>query len=127
MSSVSLTLHQTSTPLTVDGGATYKVVNEVTASMGIAMEVFVFRTDTGVFSHYATPADLELLPTSQAVAVSNSVGFFRQSSVTRIWTKISEMNEDLALTKTRLQALSREVAKTQGTLLVDQVVEIRAD
>lgn len=126
MSTVSLTLHQTSTSTNVEGGASYLVTNVVTASFGVDKSVFVFKTDTGKFSHYATPADMEALPTSQEVAVADDALFYRQSSLARTWTTISEMNDDLSLTKSRLQSLAREVSKIQGSAIVDQVVEIRA-
>lgn len=126
MTTVSLTLHQTAVPATVNGGASYTVTNEVTASVGISPAVFVFKTDTGKFDHYATPADLEGLPDSQAQAVADGKGFYRQPAVTRVWPTISAMNEDLAMTQTRLNSLVREVSKIQGSLTVDRVVEIQA-
>ena len=126
MPTVSLTLHQTAVPATVSGGATYTVTNEITASVGISPAVFVFKTDTGVFDHYATPPDMEALPASQAEAVAAGLPFYRQPGVTRVWTTISAMEEDLALTQTRLNGLVRETSQIQGSLTIDRSVVLQA-
>lgn len=127
MPSVSLTLRQTTVPTTtIDGGANYAVTNIVTASIGISPAVFVFKTDTSKFDHHATPVDMDTLPTTQIDAVSAGLGFYRQSSVMRVWTTIAAMNDDLALTKSRLASLARETSQIQNSLVVDQTTTIQA-
>lgn len=126
MSTVNLTLRQTTVPSTVDNGANYTVTNTVTAAIGISPAVFVFKTETGAFDHYATPADMDALPTSQVDASIAGLGFYRQPSVQRVWTTISAMNDDLTITKARLSALAREVSQVQDSLTIDQTTEIQA-
>lgn len=126
MPSVSLTLHQTNDPATVLGGAQYTVTNEIIASIGIDPAVFVFKTETGEFDRYATAADLDALPTSQTLAVVDSIAYYRLTRVTRVWTTISAMQDDLAMTRRRLNSLAREVAQLQADLTIDQTIEIKA-
>lgn len=126
MSSVSLTLRQTVATTVVSGGATYQVTNAVTTSTGIDPAVFVFKTDTQAFDHYATAPDMDALPDTWEAAVAAGLGFYRQSSVSRTWTTISAMNDDLSITKARLGALAREVSQLQGAIVSDQTVVISA-
>ncbi len=126
MPSVNLTLRQTAVPSATSGAASYSVTNTVVSSVGISPAVFVFKTETGKFDHYATPPDMDSLPASREEAVVAGLGFYRQSAVQRVWPTISAMNEDLAVTRARLAGLAREVSKIQGALTIDQTVEIQA-
>lgn len=127
MADLSLTLRQTTNATAVNGGATYEVKNEVTASVGISPAVFVYKTATQAFSHYATPADMDGLLDTYEAALAAGAQFYRQTSVTRTWTTISAMNEDLAVTRARLRALLRETSKLQGPLETDTTVVLTAD
>ncbi len=126
MSSVSLTLRQTVQTSVVSGGASYVVTNVVESSTGIDPSVFVFKTDTQAFDHYATAPEMDSLPNSWEAAAAAGLGFYRLSSVTRTWTTISAMNEDLSLTKARLGALARETSQIQGAIVTDQTTVISA-
>lgn len=126
MPAVSLTLRQTTVPSSSAGSASYSVTSAVTASVGISPAVFVYRADNGKFSHYATPADMDAYPDTQVAAVADGKDFYRQASLTRVWPTISGMNDDLTTTRVRLSALVRETSKIQGSIVVDQVIEITA-
>lgn len=126
MSSVSLTLRQTVQTSAVAGGASYAVTNVITDSTGIDPGVFVFKTDTKLFDHYATAPEMDSVPSSWEAAAAVGAGFYRQPSVTRTWTTISAMNEDLSVTKARLGTLAREVSQIQGAIVTDQTTVISA-
>jgi len=126
MSSVSLTLRQTVQTSAISGGATYAVTNTVTDSTGIAPAVFAYKTDSKAFDHYATAPEMDSLPDSWEAAVTSGAPFYRQVSVTRTWTTISAMNDDLLITKARLSGLARETSQIQGAIVTDLTTVISA-
>jgi hypothetical protein len=124
MSAVSLTLHQTTSVTQNDNGASYQATNVVEAARGIEREVFVYRTDTKGFDHYATPADLATVPTSLELAVVERLPFYRQDSLTRKWPTLGLMQDDLAMTEARLRGLAREVSQRGAAAVIDKTVDI---
>lgn len=124
MSAVSLTLHQTTSVTQNDNGASYQVTSIVEAAHGIEREVFVYRTDTKRFDHYATPADLAIVPTSLELAIADRLPFYRQDSLTRKWSSLELMQDDLAVTETRLRGLAREVSVQGSAAVIDKTITI---
>jgi hypothetical protein len=126
MSAVSLTLHQTTTVTPASGGASYQATSVVEAAFGIDKAVFVFRTDTQGFDHHATPADLETVTTSRDLALAERQPFYRQDRLTRTWPTLSLMQDDVAVTRSRLRGLVREVSQAVGPAVIDMVTVIEA-
>lgn len=126
MSAVSLTLHQTTSVTPASGGASYQATSVVEASFGIDKAVFVFKTDTQGFDHYATPADLESVPVSRDLALAERLPFYRQDSLTRTWPTLSLMQDDVVVTRSRLQGLIREVSRSLGPAVIDVVTVVEA-
>lgn len=124
MSAVSLTLHQTTSVMQNPNGALYQATSVVEAAHGIEREVFVYRTDTQGFDHYATPADLATVPTSLELAVIERAPFYRQGSLTRKWPTLGLMQDDLAMTEARLRGLAREVSQRGVAAVIDKIVNI---
>jgi hypothetical protein len=126
MPAVSLTLHQTTTVTPAAGGASYQATSVVEASFGIDKAVFVFRADTQRFDHYATPADLETVPTSRDLALAERLPFYRQDSLTRVWPTLGLMQDDVAVTLSRLNGLVREVSRSLGPAVINVTTVIEA-
>lgn len=126
MPAVSLTLHQTTMVTPASGRTSYQATNVVEASFGIDKAVFVFRTDTQGFDHYATPADLETVSTSRDLALAERQSFYRQDRLSRTWPTLSLMQDDVAVTRSRLRGLAREVSQALGPAAIDTVTVIEA-
>jgi hypothetical protein len=122
--SVSFSLRQITS---VVDGPLYRVNNEVSTAVGASPAVFVFKTLTQTFSHYATVADLENYPDTYAQAASDDTAFYRQTSVTRDWETVELREADIALTKTRLQFLANELNTLQASLASDTTTVITSE
>ena len=121
--SVSLQLHQLPT---IQPHCLYRVKNEILAATGVDSGVFVYKTATQKFSHYATFADMETWPNLYEAAVQAGKPFYRAASVQRDWTTIKDMKCDLTITVARLQALLNDVADVQGSVLEESIVTLTA-
>lgn len=102
----------------------YRVANEVTASVGASLNVFVYSAATQKFDHYASAADMEQWPATYEEAVINNLAFYRASSVTRDWETIEGMYEDLDYTLQRIQSLANELTKQRGVITIDRTTQI---
>ena len=113
--SVSITLLQTnSTYNDEDNQPVYKSENEVSASDGIPLALFVFTTLTGVFSHVAAVRDLEAYPATKEQAVTDGTAFYRLATVTREYDNITDAQKFAAHVRSRLNFLAQDYPKTQG-------------
>ncbi len=121
---MSISLRQTTQVTSNDNGVAYQVTNVVEATRGIGRELFVYRTDTQGFDHYATPADLATVPTSLDLSRANRLPFYRQENLTRVWPSLELMQADLADAEARLRDLAREVSERGSASVIDKVVEI---
>lgn len=108
----------------VQDGPLYRVNNSITEAVGSSPAVFVYKTDTLAFDHYATVADLETWPDSYDQAIVLGAGFYRLSSVQRDWPTIQRMNEDLGLTVARVTGLAKQLSAVQGSVTIDRTVTI---
>lgn len=77
----------------VQAGPTYRTLDTVTASSGIAPEVFVFRVDGDVFEHVATVHDMANLPNTRAQAVIDGKDWYRLATVQRDLDILSDADE----------------------------------
>jgi hypothetical protein len=119
---VSFTLRQVTD--IVDGPA-YKVTNQVVAATDADVYAFVYNAASQKFSHYATAADMQQWPTSLALAQVSNIAFYRLDTVERTWATVGEMNDDLAETVRRIQALADELNQVNGSLTIDRTTVIQ--
>lgn len=124
MATVSISLRQTTQVTSNDSGASYQATSVVEATRGIDRALFVYRTDTQRFDHYATPADLATIPTSLDLATANRLPFYRKENLTRVWPSLELMEDDIAMTEARLRGLAREVSERGSASVIDKVLEI---
>lgn len=108
----------------IQPGPLYRVMNEILAATGIDAAVFVYKTSTQAFDHYALVADMEQYSNSYDSAVLNGDLYYRQTSVTRDWDTVTLMNDDLNITRARVQALLNQMGALQGTIPSDTTVTL---
>lgn len=127
MAAVSISLRQTTLVTSNDNGASYQATSVIEAAHGIERALFVYRTDTRRFDHYATPADLATVPVSLELAIENRLPFYRQETLTRVWLSLRLMQDDIAMTEARLRGLAREVSGRGSASIIDKLVQIEVD
>lgn len=108
----------------IQDGPLYRVNNTVVSAVGSSPAVFVYKTETKKFDHYATVADLEAWPDSYDEAVVFDKDFYCQPSVQRDWPTIQAMNDDLAVTVARVTRLAKQLSAVQGSVTIDRTVTI---
>lgn len=122
---VTFTLHQATEVIEQPSdGPHYRVHNEVTAATGASPAVFVFKTSTQAFDHYARAADLEQWPDSYEEALLRELAFYRAKILTRTWDTLADLSEDLAMTLQRTQRLANELNLQQGAIAVDRTTVV---
>lgn len=124
---VRFTIRQTTTEVPQTGDAPlYRVANQVISAIGASPSVFVHRTDTGAFDHYANAGDMDRWSDSREEALMHGHGFYRLDTVSRTWTSLGEVHMDLDTTLRRVRALARELriqrAPINGTR--DTIIEV---
>lgn len=122
--SVTIQLRQVTS---VVDGPLYRVKNTVEKASGISSALFVFKTITQKFDHYATVADLENYPDNYDDAQSEGSTFYRLPEVIRDWDTIDDMLEDMRVTKQRLQAVVNDVTRLNGELPSDTTTTITGE
>jgi len=119
MPTISFTLHQVTTAL---DGPLYRVFQEITAAVNSSKAVFVFKTSTEEFDHVATIMDMRTYPDSYAQAVIDGVDFYRLEEVTRDWSTVALMVEDVTMGYNRVQLLASSLTDEEGLLEIDRTV-----
>jgi hypothetical protein len=112
--SVSITLQQVnSTYNDDDNQPVYKAENEVVATEGVPLALFVFSVDTEEYNHVASVYDLEAYPDSRAQAITDGVDFYRQPAATREYDNITDATTFATHVRSRLNFLAQDYPKTQ--------------
>lgn len=116
--SVSITLQQTnSTYNDDDEQPVYKVANEITASEGISLALFVFAVEDDSFNHVATTRDIEAYPESRAEAVADGDAYYRISSAVREYETLADAQEFALSVRSRLNRLSVDYPAAQDAFI----------
>lgn len=102
----------------------YRVVNQVEISTGASTCVFVYKTASKAFEHYASAADMERWPDSFEEAQVRGLAFYRVNSVSRDWETLGDMQDDLDESMTRVRSLARELTAQHGTVVIDRTTMI---
>ena len=120
---MTIQLHQVTSIL---DGPLYRVKSDVLAATGIDKAVFVYKTATQAFDHYALAADMERYPNTYEEAVQSSAVFYRKMSVQRDWPTTLLMRSDVEITQARIQALLNSMAVAEGSLTIDITLNLSA-
>jgi hypothetical protein len=100
---VSITVKQTQS---IETGNIFRVLDEVTASVDIAPEVFVFTTETQAFSHVATVYDIEhIVDTTYEDAVTSGAEYYRLDTVEKDFATQVKAEAFAAYTLARIRTL----------------------
>lgn len=104
--SVSITVDQTNQVIDEGAGVvSYAVSFEITASEGIPLALFVYSTETQAYEHPATINALESYPDTYEEAVALGIDYYRQASVTRSYTLLTDAINFSNVTRSRLQTI----------------------
>lgn len=122
---VSFTLRQvTSVVQQTAAPPLYRVINQVTSADGASTSVFVYKAATQAFEHYAAAADMEKWPDSLEEANALNKAFYRLDSVSRTWTSLEEMHEDLDMTLRRVRLLANELTVQRDSIEIDRTTVV---
>jgi hypothetical protein len=119
MPTVSFDLHQVTTAL---DGPLYRVFQELTAAVNSSKAVFVYKTTTQEFSHIATIMDMRNWTDSYAQAVINEDDYYRLEQVTRDWSTVALMVDDVNMGVSRVQLLASALTDEEGLLEIDRTL-----
>lgn len=111
----------------VQPGPLYRVNNSVDAATDASPAVFVFKTLTQEFSHYATVADLEAYPDNYIDAVADDLPFYRLVEVQRDWETAAEQETDVTMTLARIQFLANDLSAMHGEIASDTTTVIEPE
>lgn len=120
---VSLELNQVTS---VVDGPLYRVKNTVVAATNMQKEVFVFKTATKKFDHYATVADMNAWPDNYDDAKNQNATFYRAAIVQRDWKTTNDMQSDVEITRARLGSLVQQMNALNGSVNSDTTTIISA-
>lgn len=120
---ITFSLHQATEIVT---GSTYQVTNRVVMAEGASSAVYVYKTLTQEFSHYAAAVDMERYPDTYEVATVTAAPFYRLPVVVRTWDTVAMMDQDLTVSLRRLQYLADELNTYQGALVIDRTTVVRS-
>lgn len=121
---VSLTLKQTSS---IVDGTTYRVKHEITAAAGISSAVFVFKTVTQEFDHFARVADMSEYPDTYEVALADGKTFYRLDTVQRDHSTATLAELDLTIARERMKLLAVDMQSVQDDFLAVTTTVITGD
>lgn len=86
----------------------YRVTGDITATVDIPGELFVFDTVTAEFSRVATAPDVSSYPIDRATAQTNNQPYYRQDVVVRTFTSLSDAQAFATSIQPRLKSLAKE-------------------
>ena len=101
--------------------------NSISAATDASPAVFVFKTLTQEFSHYATVLDLETYPDNYEDAVADDLAFYRLAEVQRDWETVAEQETDVTMTQARVQFLANELNALHGEIASDTTTVIEPE
>lgn len=91
---------------TVPANNVYRVAIEILDATGIELDVLVYDTETGAYSHVCSVFDLETYPVSQAEAADAGIQFYRTRSASVDYTTIIAATAFETVTRNRLEVLT---------------------
>jgi hypothetical protein len=84
--------------------AQYSVTATVTSTVSIDDAVFVYRQSDGLYDHIATVLDMQTYPD----VATPSIAFYRQNTVTQLYTAANQAVDFSATIESRLTSLAQE-------------------
>lgn len=110
-------------------GPLYQVVTSVKYVSGIDRNIFVYETETGIYSHVATVWDMAQWPSTQREAQLNLKDYYRDDSST-VTYPVASIAADAAVyieDRVRFLAAQSEISDTEfegsETIIIDEGVE----
>jgi hypothetical protein len=95
----------------------YRVLDTITASVGLPLEDFVFVTATQTFDHVAVVSDIAAYPNTYAAAVAGNYTYYRLASVQIDWATVASAEDFATTLQARLKALCVDYDAAVATFL----------
>lgn len=106
--------------ITVDQARTaiatgYQVSTEVTETLGIEPEIFVFRTLDGAYAHVATVYDMDNFPPTQEEAEEASLNYYRGDTAVVVRDTVGSAEDLAEYTLMRISLLTSDYKAYKAT------------
>lgn len=86
----SITLKQTRTLVDVSGVTQYQVANEIIATEGIPLALFVNTVTPDVYSHIATVTDINNYPEDRNEAINLGLDYYRRPDAAKTYALVGD-------------------------------------
>lgn len=86
----SVTLKQTRTTVDVSGVTQYQVANEITATEGLPLALFVNAVTPDAYSHIATVTDINSYPEDRNEAINLGLDYYRRPDAAKTYVLVSD-------------------------------------
>lgn len=84
----------------------YRVQVSIVDATNITLDVLVFDTESGEYSHVASVFDMETYPVGQEAAASGNLVYFRDRGAAVTYNLLKSADEFIAITQGRLKTLA---------------------
>lgn len=105
----------------------YRVQVSVTDATNIGLDVLVFDTESGEYSHVASVYDMETYPVSQEVAASGNLVFFRDRGAVVTYNLLKSADEFIGVTQGRLKTLANGWDEVVSSFSGTETVNVSSD
>ena len=86
----TVTLEQTRDTIDVSRVTQYRVSNEVVATEGLPLQLFVNRVEPDTYSHIATVTDLNNYPDDRNIAINLGLDYYRRPDASKTYSMIGD-------------------------------------
>jgi hypothetical protein len=107
-------------------GPIFQVINTITYITGLDRNIFVYETETGLYSHVATVWDMNQWPVSQYAAQQESKDYYREDNATLEYpvATIASDAADYLTERVQFLAAQSEIVDTEfsgsETIVIDE-------
>jgi len=109
----SITLKQDRTLVDVGGVTQFQVANEVIATEGVPLALFVNKVEPDAYSHIATVTDIQNYPDDRDTAINLGLDYYRRPDATKSYTLVSEALNFMAVVSNQLNYLVAAYASVE--------------
>lgn len=109
----SITLKQDRTLVDVGGVTKFQVANEVIATEGVPLALFVNKVEPDAYSHIATVTDIQNYPDDRDTAINLGLDYYRRPDATKSYTLVSEALNFMAVVSNQLNYLVAAYASVE--------------
>ena len=109
----SITLKQDRTLVDVGGVTQFQVANEIIATEGVPLALFVNKVEPDAYSHIATVTDIQNYPDDRDTAINLGLDYYRRPDATKSYALVSEALNFMAVVSNQLNYLVAAYASVE--------------